>query len=574
MNRSLAIIEFDLSGNILNANENFCAAMGYDRNEIVGKHHSMFVDPEYAKSSEYREFWEGFRRGEFDAREYRRFAKGGREIWIQASYNPIAGRNGKPYKVVKFATDITEAKLKAAEDEGKIAAVSRSQAVIEFDTKGNILDANENFCAAMGYELSEIKGKHHSMFVAPSYSRSEEYKAFWEKLRNGEFEAAEFQRFGKGGREVWIQATYNPIFDMNGKIMKIVKFATDITGRIHAVKEIGDALQRLAKGNLERSIEEPFIASLEQLRTDFNHSIKQLRGALRQVGTNAAAIDSGAAEIRSATDDLSRRTEQQAASVEETAAAVEEVTASVKETAASADEAGSLVAKTRTSAERSGEVVREAVAAMGAIEESSKKIGNIIGMIDEIAFQTNLLALNAGVEAARAGEAGKGFAVVAQEVRELAQRSANAAKEIKSLIDASAEQVKNGAELVGETGRTLEGIVAEVQQVSTNVTSIVEAVKEQSTTLQEVNQAISEIDKGTQQNAAMVEESTAAGHSLAGEADALNRLLRRFKLGAAEAAPEERTATAAESRGAVHQAAKLPPVSGNNALKPDEWEEF
>jgi methyl-accepting chemotaxis protein len=572
IDKSLAIIEFDLTGKVLSANANFCAALGYAPEEIVGKHHSMFVDPQYAASHEYREFWEKLGRGEFDAREYKRFGKGGKEIWIQASYNPIVAKNGKPYKVVKFASDITEAKLKAADDEGKIAAISRAQAMIEFDTKGNILNANDNFCGALGYDLSEIKGKHHSMFVDPSYARSEEYRAFWDKLRSGEFESAEFQRFGKGGKEVWIQASYNPIFDMNGKVMKVVKFATDITERVRAVEEIGAGLKRLADGDLEQTIDKPFIPSLDSLRIDFNHSVEQLRDALQQVGNNAGAIDSGAAEIRSAADDLSQRTEKQAASVEETAAAVEQVTASVKETSASADEAGSLVAKTRTSAERSGEVVREAVSAMGEIEDSSKKIGNIIGMIDEIAFQTNLLALNAGVEAARAGEAGKGFAVVAQEVRELAQRSANAAKEIKTLIDASAQQVKTGSNLVGETGKTLEAIVTEVQQVSTHVTSIVEAVKEQSLSLQGINEAISEIDKGTQQNAAMVEESTAASHSLAKEAGSLNELLQRFKLGmATQAAASQAPATPA-ARAPV--AAKTFAVAGNTALKQDDWEEF
>ena len=538
MDKSQAIIEFSLDGRILRANDNFCAAVGYQFKEIVGQHHRMFVDPAEASSPEYAEFWRNLAAGKFDQR-HKRIAKSGREIWIEASYNPVF-RGGKPYKVVKFATDITASKLRAADDSGKLDALSRAQAVIEFTPTGEILTANRNFLATLGYELAEITGKHHRMFCEPDYVSGTDYRQFWEKLQCGEFIASEFKRIGRGGKVVHIQASYNPIFDPNGKVFKVVKFATDITERVNNVEELAAALQQLSVGDLTRILPAAFMPALEQLRIDYNNAVEKLQSAMRTVGENAQAIAAGSGQIRSAADDLSRRTEQQAASVEETAAALEEITITVASSATKAEESGRLVAETRQSAIASGEVVQNTIVAMGEIEQSSKKISSIVGVIDEIAFQTNLLALNAGVEAARAGEAGKGFAVVAQEVRELAQRSANAAKEIKTLINTSGEQVKNGVMLVGRTGEALQKIVDQVQSIDANVQSIVQSSRDQSTGLKEVNTAVNQMDQSTQQNAAMVEESTAASHSLAREADALFALLGTFEIGGSRTAPTRR----------------------------------
>ena len=349
-----------------------------------------------------------------------------------------------------------------------------------------------------------------------------------------------------------------------------------------AVDGLASGLAELSNGNVVYRIEKPFVAHLDQLRADFNASMARLEETLRAVGQGGQAIAAGANQIRSASDDLSKRTEQQAASVEETAAALEEITTTVKDSTRRAEEAGALVGRARVGAQKSGDVMREAVAAMEAISKSSSEISNIIGVIDDIAFQTNLLALNAGVEAARAGDAGKGFAVVAQEVRELAQRSAKAAKEIKALISTSGQQVNSGVDLVTRTGQSLQQIVNEVEEIDGNVRAIVEAAREQATGLQEINTAVNTIDQGTQQNAAMVEEATAASYSLAKEVSALNDLLGQFTLQAGRssqarpaAATERSSPAASPARSLRNRIAGAFGGSGGTAAAANaSWEEF
>jgi methyl-accepting chemotaxis protein len=537
LDQSLATIEFDLKGVVVSANANFCKVMGYDLSEIRGRHHSMFVDPSIVRSPDYAAFWDKLARGEYEAREYRRIGKGGRAVWLQASYNPMRNARGSVVGIVKQATDITSEKRRTADAAGKLDAIGRVQAVIEFTVDGQILDANDNFLTTLGYRLDEVKDRHHRIFVAPAYAGSPDYAEFWAKLRRGEFIVAEFLRIGKGGREVWIQASYNPVFDPDGKVAKVVKFATDVTERVRAVNAIGKALARLADNDLDCRIDVTFASAFEPLRHNFNESIATIGETLVGINARSQSIEAGTREISIAAEDLSRRTEQQAASLEETAAALDEITATVRKTAEGSKHTRGVVGTAKRNAEASGLVVSQAVDAMNSIEASSREITQIIGVIDEIAFQTNLLALNAGVEAARAGDAGRGFAVVASEVRALAQRSADAAKEIKRLISTSSQQVDNGVALVGRAGQALTLIATQVTEIDVVVGEIAASAQEQATALDEVNTAVNQMDQVTQQNAAMVEETTAASQSLAHETQELARLIGQFRL--ADQEPDE-----------------------------------
>jgi methyl-accepting chemotaxis protein len=583
LNRSLAVIEFDPSGVIRSANANFCQAMGYQEQEVVGRHHSMFVEPGYASSQAYRDFWAQLASGSFDAREYMRLGKGGREVWIQASYNPVKDAAGRVVGVIKVATDITAQKQLDAARNAKLTAVERVQAVIEFTPEGVILDANDNFLNAVGYTLDEIVGQHHSIFVDPAYARSQAYLDFWAKLNTGQFVAEEFKRFAKSGAEVWIQASYNPVFGPNGQIDRVVKFATVVTGRVDAVNMLATALERLAANDLSYRMAGQIDPQFSKVRDDFNAAVTALDNTIGAVALSTRNVTSGAAEISSASDDLSRRTEQQAASLEQTAAALDQITATVGRSAEGARRAATAASDARVDASRSGQIVGEAVSAMDEIEASSTQINQIIGVIDEIAFQTNLLALNAGVEAARAGEAGRGFAVVAQEVRALAQRSADAAKQIKVLIANSSAQVLRGVKLVGDTGRALTEIASKVSDIDGLISEIAQSSREQATGLGEVNVAVNQMDQVTQQNAAMVEQATAASASLQVEAAGLQRMIDRFEVtGATHEVVAQSTgprATSAPHRPQVQastpRSRPTPHIAhGSAAVATRDWEEF
>ena len=449
LDQSQAIIEFDLDGTILTANANFLNALGYTLDEIKGKHHSMFVEPSFKDSAEYREFWEALNRGEFQAAQYKRIAKGGKEVWIEASYNPLLNAKGKPYKVVKYATDVSKQKAEYADLLGKIEAINRSQAVIEFELDGTIITANENFLTVMGYKLEEIKGKHHSMFAEADYAASSDYKNFWKELNEGKFQAGQFKRIGKGGKEIWIEASYNPVLDLNGRLCKVVKFATDLTKR----KEENAALA-----------------------DDFENGVKT---TVQTVASSAGDMESTAQSLAAAAEQTNQQSSTVSSASEELAASVNEISRQIAESVRSVNEAVDAAGK-------SEQMVSDLVSA-------AQRIGEVTQIITDIAEQTNLLALNATIEAARAGEAGKGFAVVASEVKNLANQTAKATGEIEQQI----RDIQSSSETTAQSIREIGGIIAQVSDISTSISS---AVEEQSAATREVSVNINGVTQAAQES--------------------------------------------------------------------------
>ena len=448
LDRSQAVIEFKPDGTIITANENFLNALGYTLDEIKGKHHSLFVESNERESPDYKAFWEKLNRGEYQAAQYKRIGKGGKEVWIEASYNPLLGRNGKTFKVVKYATDISQQKAALADLIGKVEAISRSQAVIEFDLDGMILTANENFLKTLGYTLAEIQGKHHSLFVDPAEHDSPEYKAFWQKLARGEFDAGQYKRIGKGGKEVWIEASYNPVMDQNGRPCKVVKFATDLTQRKEENRALAD---------------------------EFENGVKSM---VQTVASSAQNMQMTAQSLAAAAE----QTNQQSSTV---SAASEELSASVNEIARQIAESNRIVGNAVDEAGKSEQMVTDLVGA-------AQKISEVSRIITDIAEQTNLLALNATIEAARAGEAGKGFAVVASEVKNLATQTAKATEEIESQISG----IQDSSETTASAIRQIGAIISQVSDISTSISS---AVEEQSSATQEVSSNISGVTQAAEE---------------------------------------------------------------------------
>ncbi|MFK7794975.1 MAG: methyl-accepting chemotaxis protein [Gammaproteobacteria bacterium] len=478
---------------------------------------------------------------------------------------------------------------------GQVDALARSQAVIRFNMDGTIITANDNFLSTVGYSLNEIEGKHHSIFTTSEYKASKEYQEFWAALNRGEDHAGEFERVGKNGNKIWLQASYNPILDLDGKPFMVVKYAIDTTKQKelqtsveNILQEVSDVMLSLADGETDKRVNGEYQGQFAQLKKTTNDYCKKLIEMVEDIRQVSDLVKTGAGEISNGNMDLSRRTETQAAALEETSASMEEITSTVKQNADNANEANQLAKEASNQAQVGGEVVDKAVNAMNEINEASNKISNIISVIDEIAFQTNLLALNAAVEAARAGEQGRGFAVVATEVRNLAGRSASAAKEIKELIEDSVSKVEEGSRLVNQSGETLEEIMGSIKKVAEIVGDITSASQEQAQGIEQVNTAIVELDTTTQQNTALVEESAAAAESMSEQSNELGELISFFKVDDSEDSPlaqrsteERRSAGRPWSNDRPARADAKKESSGNSSQKvsgsdidSDDWEEF
>jgi len=544
LDKSNAVIEFTPNGEILNANDNFLNTVGYSLDEIRGKHHRIFVPQDIQNTKEYQAFWQTLAQGQFMQQRFKRINKEGEIVWIEASYNPVF-KGDKVVKIVKYATNISEQVNREMEELAKSNALDRSMAVIEFKPDGTILTANKNFCDAVGYSLSEIQGKHHRIFVRKDYAAGNEYKNFWSKLSQGNVQAGQFERIRKNGDAIWIEAGYNPIFGTNGEVVKVIKYASDITARVKeskllevVVMDTSKVLNDVASGRISQkpispwdiSPDSPNKAYLDKLYSALNEMSSKLVDVVSSVSDAAEVVSSASLEVAQGASELSRRVQEQAASLEEASSAMEQMNTAVQNNTQNAQDASKLARDVVEKADKGTQVMEQTIKAMAEIQESSYKISDIVSLIDGIAFQTNLLALNAAVEAARAGEHGRGFAVVAGEVRALAQKSADAAKDIKKLISESVSRIDQGSRLASDSGEVLSEINGAVQTVTKMIEDIAQASKEQAQGVGQIHTAISSIDQITQQNAALVEETSAASEAMSEQSNTLARDMTFFKI--------------------------------------------